>query len=105
VLDLAILRRDKEVIGLATRSGRDLLRDLADHYAESSRDANRGIRERALARASLAALMQFLQNIHSDVDGGRYANAAGEYLNYRKLAFATVPITLQAAEAFSSFAQ
>ena len=106
VLDLAIPRRDKQVIVLATKSGRDLLGDLADHYAEPAPNANRaGSRERALARASLATLVQFLQRIQSNADAGRYANAAGEYLNYRKLAFATVPLSLQAAEPYSGFAR
>ena len=106
VLDMAISRRDKPVILLATKSGQDLLRDLSDHYPEPTQGASgAGIRERALARASLAALVNFLQRIQSDVDAGRYANAAGEYLNYQKLAFATVPLALQSAERFSLFAQ
>jgi hypothetical protein len=106
VLDIAIPRRDKEVIALATRSGADLLRDLADHYAETSRVANgAGLKERALARASLSILEQLLARIQSEAAAGRYANAANDYLNYRKLSFATVPLALQAAETHLLFAQ
>jgi cytochrome c553 len=106
VLDIAISRHDKEVVTLATKSGRDLIQDLSDHYTEASRDASSaGVSERALARASLSTLLNFLQRIQSDVDAGRYALAAGEYLNYRKLSFATVPLALQTAEPFSRFAQ
>jgi hypothetical protein len=49
VLDIAISQRDKEVITLATKSGQDLLRDLADHYSESTQDSNSaGLHQRAL---------------------------------------------------------
>jgi hypothetical protein len=112
VLDMAISRHDKQVVTLAAKSGRDLLQDLADRYAEEPRDANTagaantaGTQERALARAALARLLQFLQRIESDVDAGRYASAANDYLNYRKLSFATVPLALQTAEPWSLFAQ
>ena len=106
VLDIAISRHDKEVVTLATKSGRDLLQDLSDHYPQGTRDANdSGLQERTLARSSLATLMQFLQRIQSDVDAGRYSSAASNYLNYRKLCFATVPLALQSAEPFSQFAQ
>jgi cytochrome c peroxidase len=106
VLDIAIARHDKDVVTLATQSGRDLLQDLAAHYAEKPGNPNTaGMQERALARASLSTLLQFLQRIESDVDAGRYSNAASDYLNYRKLSFATVPLALQTAEPWSMFAQ
>jgi cytochrome c553 len=106
VLDIAISRHDKEVVTLTTKSGRNLLQDLATHYAEKPRNADTaGMQERALARASLSTLLQFLQRIESDVDAGRYANAASDYLNYRKLSFASVPLALQSAEPFSTFAR
>jgi Di-haem cytochrome c peroxidase len=106
VLDNAISRHDKQVVALATKTGRDLLQDLAEHYAENNHDANNtGLRERALARASLSTLVQFLQRIQSDVDASRYAEAANDYLNYRRLSFATVPLALQSAEPFSMFAR
>jgi Di-haem cytochrome c peroxidase len=106
VLDIAIPRHDTEIIALATQSGRDLLQDLADHYAESAGAASsEGAHERALARSALSTLVQILQRIASDADAGRYADAAGEYLNYRKLSFATVPLALQAADPWSKFTQ
>ena len=105
VLDIAISRRDKEVIVLATKTGADLLQDLAGHYDETDRDANsEGSQARTLARASLSTLVQFLQRVQADVEADRFVNAANDYLNYRKLGFATVPLALQTAEPFSKFA-
>jgi cytochrome c553 len=106
VLDMAISRRDKAVVTLATKSGRDLLQDLAAHYPDAPGLANgAGLQERALARASLSTLMQFLQRIESDADAGKFSSAANDYLSYRKLSFATVPMALQSAEPFSTFAR
>ncbi|HEY2464797.1 MAG TPA: cytochrome c peroxidase [Steroidobacteraceae bacterium] len=109
VLDLAIARKDTEVVTLAVRSGHDLLQDLADHYPDltghglpGSVHAN-GVHELALARATVAALMQNLQNIQADFDKGLMSEAAAEYLNYRKLSFASAPLALQAAEPWSLF--
>jgi cytochrome c peroxidase len=105
VLDIAISRHDRKVIALATKTGADLLQDLAGHYAETDRDANsEGSQARTLARASLSALVHYLQRVQADVEAGRYANAANDYLDYRKLCFATVPFALQTAERFSKFA-
>lgn len=103
VLDLAIQRHDAEVIALAVKSGRDLLQDLAEHYSDSA-DSSDGAHERMLARNAVAALVKFLQRIKTDADAGRFAAAANDYLNYRKLAFATVPSALQSAERWSKFA-
>jgi Di-haem cytochrome c peroxidase len=106
VLDIAVARHDTQVIVLATKSGRDLLQDLAGHYAESIGAANSaGAQERALARSSISTLVQILQRISSAADTGRYADAAADYLNYRKLSFATVPLALQTAERWSQFTQ
>ena len=105
VLDMAIPRHDIEVIGLAAQTAIDLLQDLADHYPEPRGDNSNGAQERTLARATLATLMQILQRIQSDVAAGRYNDATGEYLNYRKLSFASAPAALQAADSWSLFAQ
>jgi Di-haem cytochrome c peroxidase len=107
VLETAIPRRDKEVVVLAAKSGRDLLQDLAEHYADPAPGSGQaaGSHERALARAAVSALAQLLQRIQSEVDAGRYADAAGDYGSYRKLSFATVPLALQNAESWSQFAQ
>jgi cytochrome c peroxidase len=104
VLDMAISRQDTEVVNLAVRSVNDLLQDLADHYPESSDQATaNGNHELALARASIAALMQILQRIEAAVAAGHGSEAAGEYLNYRKLSFASAPLALQTAEPWSMF--
>jgi mono/diheme cytochrome c family protein/cytochrome c553 len=104
VLDIAIPRRDTDVIAFTAQSVHDLLQDLADHYAEPPGKEADGIRERQLARATLATLMQLLQRIQSESAAGRYDEAAGEYLNYRKVSFASAPLALQAAEPWSRFA-
>jgi hypothetical protein len=104
VLDIAISRRDTEVIALAVRSLRDQLQDLADHYPDAaSGEVSGGVRERALARATMAALLQNLQRVGDAAAAGRFDEAAGEYLNYRKLTAAAAPLALQAAEPWSLF--
>jgi hypothetical protein len=104
VLDLAISRQDTEVVNLAVRSVNDLLQDLADHYPESSdQAASNGNHELALARASIATLMQILQRVGAAAGAGHDGEATGEYLNYRKLSFASAPLALQTAEPWSLF--
>ena len=86
------------------KSVSDLLQDLSDHYPDpAGSEISGGKHERALARATIAALLQFLQRTNSDVAAERFAEAAGEYLNYRKLALAAAPLALQAAEPWSLF--
>jgi hypothetical protein len=103
VLDMAISRQDAEVVVLAVHSVNDLLQDLADHYPDPSGSDMPGGVQLALARATLAALMQILQRIDAAVAAGHSSTAASEYLNYRKLSFASAPLALQAAEQWSSF--
>jgi hypothetical protein len=104
VLDMAISRHDTEVVNLAVHSVNDLLQDLADHYPESSDQIfSNGSHELALARGSIATLMQILQRIEAGVAAGHDSEAAGEYLNYRKLSFASAPLALQTAEPWSLF--
>jgi Di-haem cytochrome c peroxidase len=104
VLDIAITGHDTEVIGFTVRSVNDLLQDLAGHYPDdNAREIAGGAKERSLARAAIAALTQILQHIDADAAAGRFSEAAGEYLNYRKLTLATVPASLLAAEPWSLF--
>ena len=104
VLDMAIPRQDVEVVTLTVRSVNDLLQDLAAHYPDpAGRENSQGVRELALARATLAALMQNLQRIEADAAKGLSDQAASDYLNYRKLTFASAPLALQAAERWSLF--
>ena len=101
ILDGAIARHETDVIALAVPSLSGLLQDLAEHYPEDGNTG--GAQERTLARASLAALIQTLHRLQTDVAGGRFNQAAGEYLSYRKLTAATVPFALQAAQPWSLF--
>jgi hypothetical protein len=104
VLDIAIERRDTDVIALAVRSLGDQLQDLADRYPDAaSGEVSGGVRERALARATMAALTQILQRVGDATAAGRFDEAAGEYLNYRKLTAAAAPLALQAADPWSLF--
>jgi cytochrome c553 len=104
VLDLAIPRQDTQVVTLTVRSVTDLLQDLADHYPDPAGAPNaEGAHEITVARGTLTTLLQILQRIDADIASGRASEAAGEYLNYRRLSFASAPLALQAAEPWSSF--
>jgi hypothetical protein len=104
VLDIAISNHDTPVVAFAVRSVNDLLQDLTEHYPDpKDHETSGGANERALARATIAALVQTLHRVDLDVAAGRYGEAAGEYLAYRKLTFATAPMALQAAERWSLF--
>jgi Di-haem cytochrome c peroxidase len=104
VLDIAISRRDTEVIALAVQNETEQLQDLADHYPEQAgSEIAGGATERARARATIAALIDTLHRVDLDVAAGRFEEAAGEYLDYRKLTFAAAALTLQAAEPWSLF--
>ena len=104
VLDIAISSHDTQVIAFTVRSVSDLLQDLADRYPDpKSHEISGGVNERALARATIAALMQTLHRVDLDAAAGRFGEAAGDYLVYRKLTFATAPMALHAAEPWSLF--
>jgi hypothetical protein len=104
VLDLSIANHDSEVVKLATKSVADLLRELADHYADDAQGvAAGGMRQRALARATLAQLVEVTQRVRRAAEKKRWDQAAVAYLDYRKMTTATVPQALQAAENFSLF--
>ena len=100
VLDLAIATRDSAVINLATVSVSDMLEDLSEHYADI---ATEGARERALARAALAKLVQITHQVQRAAEQKHWDQAAAAYLGYRKMTIATIPQALQAAEKFSLF--
>jgi hypothetical protein len=102
VLDIAISTRDTAVIAFTTKSVRDLLQGLADHY--SGVEVTGGTQQRVLARAAIASLAQILQRIAVDAAAGRFDRAAVQYLNYRKLTLAAAPAALQAADPWSLFA-
>jgi hypothetical protein len=101
VLDLAIASHDAPVIKLATRSVADLLQDLSDHYADSEHPD--GAAQRALARATLAKLMQVMRQVQRAADARHWDQATFAFLDYRRMTTATVPQALAAAENFSLF--
>jgi hypothetical protein len=104
VLDIAISSHDTPVVEFTVRSVSDLLQDLAERYPDpGNHETSGGVNERALARATIAALMQILHRVDLDVSAGRYDEAADHYLAYRKLALATAPMALHAAEPWSLF--
>jgi mono/diheme cytochrome c family protein len=104
VLDIAISRHDTEVVALTVQSVSDQLQDLAEHYPDpAGSEIPGGARERTLARATIAALIERLHRIDVDAAAGRFDEAAGEYLSYRKLTFAAAPLALQTAEPWSLF--
>jgi hypothetical protein len=104
VLDLAISQHDTEVIALAVHSVSDLLQDLADHYPDAAGNGRSGgTKERARARATIAALMGILHGVGGDAAAGRFDAAAAQYLNYRRMTSAAVPLVLQTAEIWSLF--
>jgi Di-haem cytochrome c peroxidase len=104
ILEIAISQHDTDVIAFAVRSLSGLLQDLADHYPDPADSGiSGGTQERALARATLAALIAILDRVGTAVAAGHFNEAAGEYLSYRKLTVAAAPLTLQAAQPWSLF--
>jgi hypothetical protein len=101
VLDLAIASRDSAVVKLATVSVSDMLDELSGHYAAAA--AGAGTEQRALARATLAKLVEVTHQVQRAAEKQRWDKAAAAYLDYRKMTIATVPQVLQAAEKFSLF--
>ncbi len=100
VLDLAIAAHDSAVVKLATASVSDMLEELSGHYVE---DVGTGAEQLALARATLAKLLEVTHQVQRAAGKQRWDTAAAAYLDYRKMTIATVPQVLQAAEKFSLF--
>ena len=104
VLDIAISRHDAEVVSLTVLSVSDQLQDLADEYPDpAASETSGGAHERMFARTTIAALSQMLQRVDRDVAAGRFAEAAGQYLSFRKLMAAAAPLALQTADRWSLF--
>jgi hypothetical protein len=101
VLDLAIASHDSVVVKLATVTVSDLLGELSGHYADDA--AGTGAEQRALARATLAKLVEVTHQVQRAAEKQRWDKATAAYLDYRKMTIATVPQVLQAAEKFSLF--
>jgi hypothetical protein len=104
ILEIAISQHDTDVITFAVRSLSGLLQDLADHYPDpAGSETLGGTQERALARATLAALIATLDRVATAAAAAHFNEAAAEYLSYRKLTVAAAPMTLQAAQHWSLF--
>jgi mono/diheme cytochrome c family protein len=104
VLDMATFHEDTEVVELAVKTASGLLKDLSKHYPDTAAEGAPGRHECALARATVAALVQDLHRLELDVHAGRIAAAANDYMNYRKLSAFAAPMALQAADPWSLFA-
>jgi Di-haem cytochrome c peroxidase len=104
VLDIAITGHDTEVITLAAQNESDQLRDLAEQYADpAGSEIAAGAATRALARSTIAALVEILHRVDLDAAAGCFDEAAVEYLNYRRLTSASAPLALQSADPWSLF--
>jgi Di-haem cytochrome c peroxidase len=101
VLDLAIASHDSAVVKLATVSVSDMLDELSGRYADDV--GGTGAEQRALARATLAKLVDVTHQLRRAAEKQRWDKAAAAYLDYRKMTIATVPQALQAAEKVSLF--
>jgi hypothetical protein len=101
VLDLAVASHDSAVVKLVTVSVSDMLDELSGHYADDA--AGAGTEQRALARATLAKLVEITHQVQRAAETQRWDKAAAAYLDYCKMTIATVPQVLQAAEKFSLF--
>ncbi len=104
VLDTAIAAHDLAVITLTVQSVGAQLKDLADHYPDPSGPAGADeARALALARATITRLVGSLDRVESKAAAGHFEDAAGAYLDYRKLTAGLAPLALQTAEPWSLF--
>jgi hypothetical protein len=104
VLDIAISRRDAAVIALVVKSVGDLLQDLAEHYPDPiASEISGGVKERLLARATIASLVEITRRVGAAAAAGHFDEAATRYLDYRRMVVATAPLALQSAEPWSLF--
>ncbi len=104
VLDTALPAGDNAVIALTVETVGLELRELTEEFPDR-KDATvtGGKDERMMARAALKDLVLDLRRVDAAAAAGHGDSAAAEYLNYRKLMAATVPLLLQAAEPWSLF--
>jgi hypothetical protein len=104
VLDTAIAGHDVAVIMLTVQSVGAQLEDLADHYPDPSGPVGAdGARALVLARATITRLVETLDRVESKAAAGQFEDAAGAYLDYRKLTAGLAPLALQTAEPWSLF--
>lgn len=104
VLDTAIAARDLAVIDLAVTTVSAELRDLTEQFPDRRDGAvTGGVEERMAARRALKDAVIRFRRIASAAAAGRFDDAAADYRDYRKLAFAALPMILRAAAPWSLF--
>src|SRR5262249_31780733 len=104
VLGTAIPAGDKETTSLAVETIGSELRELTEQYPDRrDTSVSGGEQERVDARAALKEVVVLLRRIDMAVGEGRNADAAADYLNYRRLMFAAVPSLLAGAQRWSLF--
>jgi cytochrome c peroxidase len=104
VLATAIPAGDKETVALAVDTIGGELRELTEQYPDrKNTSVSGGEQERVNARAALKEVVLLLRRIDMAVGEGRTADAAADYLNYRRLMFAAVPTLLGSAQQWSLF--
>ena len=80
------LWRDAAVIGLVVESVGDLLQDLAEHYPDpKAGEISGGVKERLLARATIASLVEITRQVGAAAAVGHFDEAAARYLDYRRM--------------------
>jgi cytochrome c peroxidase len=104
VLGTAIPAGDKDTVALAVDTIGGELRELTEQYPDrKNTSVSGGEQERVNARAALKDVVLLLRRIDMAVGDGRTADAAADYMNYRRLMFAAVPSLLAGAERWSLF--
>ncbi|MBV8925046.1 MAG: hypothetical protein JOZ74_06715 [Bradyrhizobium sp.] len=104
VLATAIPAGDKETVALAVDTIGGEFRELTEQYPDRrNASVEGGEQARASARAALKQVVVLLRQIDMAVREGRDAEAAADYLNYRRLMAAAVPSLLAGAEQWSLF--
>jgi hypothetical protein len=104
VLGIAIPGHDAEVIALTVHTVGRELRELVEQFPDrKDTTVTGGSEERMSARKGLKDLVLIVRRIGVAAAAGQFDEAAAEYLNYRKLAVATLPIVLKTAERWSLF--
>src|SRR5262249_34361266 len=95
---------DAATVALAVDTVGRELREIAERFPDRRNTAIMGGgKERVFARNALKELVLVLRRIDIAAAAGRFDDAAAEYLNYRKLAFAAGPLALPTAEPWSLF--
>ncbi|MDR3465588.1 MAG: cytochrome c peroxidase [Xanthobacteraceae bacterium] len=104
VLEIAIPAHDLPVIELATTTVGQELRDLVEQFPDR-RDAavTGGLQERLAARGVLKDAVIRFRHIGTAAATGRFDEAQAEFMTYRKMSVAVLPVLLATAQPWSLF--